>query len=264
MTKRKMIAAAMLLVACGDDGVSAGGAGGADGAGGQPIGGAGGAAGAEHGGAGGTAEPGCSPYDDPSTCDAGSHCVVVDDALGVEGGTACIEPGTTPDFAICTADADCMAGSMCDRLMNVCKPVCQLDSDCPEENAVCFAAVTSAGINIPGLDLCLAGCEPISGSVCDNATGPVNCVFRPDQEAFDCAPAGRGLEGSVCDNHEDCSTGFGCLKESGNSYCLHWCFDSSGGFCTDTEHPEPGLAICVPQAPSISAGNQDYGGCLPL
>jgi hypothetical protein len=259
-----MVGVALLLVACGDDSASTGGAGSIGGAGGAPIGGAGGAAGAEQGGAGGTAPTGCSPFDDPPTCEEGTHCVVVDDSLGLEGGTACITPGDTPDFAICAEDAECMAGSMCDRSMNVCKPVCELDSDCPEPNGVCFAAVTSAGLAIPGLDLCLAGCEPISGTVCDDATGPVNCVFRPEGEAFDCTPAGEGIEGTPCETHDECSTGFGCLEEGKSSYCLRWCFENGGGFCTDTEHPEPGFAICVTQAPSISAGNQDYGGCFPV
>jgi hypothetical protein len=263
MTKRDVMMVALLLAACGDDSVSTGGAGGvASGGGGGADGGGGG--GPDQGGAGGTAPAGCSPYDDPPTCDGGMHCVVIDESLGLNGGTACIAPGTTPEFALCDDDADCVAGSLCDRVLDVCKPVCQLDSDCLEENAVCAQAVTSAGLPIPGLQLCLAACEPIAATVCNDATGPVNCVFNPEEEGFDCAPAGDGTESTPCETHLDCEAGFGCLKESGNSACYRWCLNPAGQFCTDTEHPEPGFAICVTQAPTISAGNQDYGACFPV
>ena len=263
--KYRVVLVAVLVGACGDDSAGGGAAAGGEGTvGGGGSSGGEGAGGGPAGGAGGTPLPGCSPYDDPPTCDDGTHCVVVDDSLGLDGGTACIAPGSTPPYAVCGEDADCVSGSLCDRLIGTCKPVCDVDADCPDMG-ICVEAQTSAGLGIRGLDLCIAGCEPISGTACDDAAGPVNCVFREEEEAFDCAPAGNGPEVSSCDSHLDCETDMGCLEVNGDFVCLHWCqWDGGSEFCTNEEYPDSPIAFCLPQLPSIAVGSVEYGGCVPM
>ncbi|NUP10222.1 MAG: hypothetical protein HOW73_29585 [Polyangiaceae bacterium] len=274
MKTQAAIALTLVLIgACGDDSATAsGGAGG----GGAPAGGSdnggdggglagapsGGAGGAAHGGGGtGGAPAGCSPYD-PASCDGGTTCVVVDDALGLEGGTACAASGAAPVYSVCAADADCAAGTLCDRVMKTCKPVCDENADCPDD-ASCFPAQTAAGEVIPGLKLCIAGCDPVSNTPCDASGGAVNCVHRPAQMAFDCAPAGEKMEGAACEEHLECTTDFGCLAVNGTSGCLHWCvYDGGTDICTPEEHPDAQFALCVPQSPTISVDGVVYGGCL--
>lgn len=224
------------------------------------TGGAGGAP-AGTGGAGGMAPAGCSPYE-PTSCDMGLTCVVVDDALGLDGGTTCMPPGMVPAYAICSTDSDCEAGSLCDREMQTCKPVCETNADCPGEG-LCYQALTSGGVAIPGLELCVATCDPVSTAPCDPSEGDVNCVYLPMKMAFDCAPSGDGMENTACTADLECDTGLGCLEVNGDSGCLNWCvYDGGTDICTSEEHPTASFAICVPQSPSVSFGNVNYGGCL--
>jgi hypothetical protein len=256
------------LAACGggssSDGVGgAGASGGAGATGGTATGGAGalGGAGATGGGSGGSPPAGCDPYDS-SACDTGLVCTVVDEQLGVEGGTACVAPGTKPAFSACGGAGECAAGSFCDAVTATCKPMCENSLGCPDEGA-CTPAQTSAGVEIPGLKLCVSGCEPVATSGCDQSEGAVNCTWRVDLMAFDCIAAGPTGEAFACTEHAECAMGLGCLEVNGQLGCLHWCvYDGGTDICTAAEHPDATFAICVPQAPGISAGGTDYGGCL--
>lgn len=253
-----------LAAACGDDaatGSGGGGAGGAPSAGGQlASGGAPGGGGAgEVGGAGG-APAGCSPYE-PESCAEGLHCVVEDDALGLDGGTSCLAPGAGATFSACAGDADCAAGTLCDRVTSTCKPACEIDADCGD--GACVSAQSSAGAEIPGLKLCLAGCDPVANAPCGAAGAEVGCLYRADLEAFDCALAGNEPEATACSEQAECAVDLGCLEVNGESGCLHWCvYDGGTDICTAEEHPDAQFAICVPQSPSIAVDGVVYGGCL--
>ncbi|MBK6517638.1 MAG: hypothetical protein IPG04_26855 [Polyangiaceae bacterium] len=248
-----------LATACGDDSTATGGSGASGGSGGTAPGGAPGTGG--DGGAGG-APAACTPYE-PTTCDAGSACVVVDDVLGLDGGTACAAPGAGVTFSQCAADTDCAAATLCDRVTSTCKPLCDTAADCGDEGA-CVSARTAAGAEIPGLKLCLAGCDPVANAPCADAGSEVGCLYRGDEEAFDCAVAGDTPELTQCSEQAECDSGLGCLEVNGQLGCLHWCvYDGGTDLCTSAEHPTSSFAICVPQSPTLSVGGVVYGGCLP-
>ena len=252
----------LLSGACGDDGnPTTGGAGsnegGAGGTGG--IGGAAGGGGSEQqGGAGGAS---CDPAVAES-CEQGLQCVVVQDALGVNGGTACQPPGDQPASSVCSAHSDCALGLLCEQITQTCKAPCSSSVDC--DGAACVEAFTTAGLPIPGIKLCLAECDPVENTLCAAAGAEVSCVYRADLEAFDCARAGDGAANTQCDAQAECAVGLGCLEVNGQTGCLNWCeYDGQGTEpCTAAEAPGAVLAICVPQLPSIASNGVEYGACL--
>lgn len=256
------------LSACGgstgaDGAGGAGASGGAGATGGGATGGgaANGGSDAGGGGTGGAPPAGCDPHA-AEACERGLVCTVVDEQLGLDGGTACVAPGTKPAFSACGGEGECVAGSFCDAVTGTCKPMCENSLGCPDEGA-CTPAQTSAGVEIPGLKLCVSACEPVATAGCEQSEGPVNCTWRVDLMTFDCVAAGTTNEAFACTEHSECAAGLGCLEVNGQLGCLHWCvYDGGTDICSAAEHPDATFAICVPQAPAISAGGTDYGGCL--
>jgi hypothetical protein len=253
------VASLLAVAACGDSGdtTSSGGTG-ATGAGGQSTQGGAGAGGAGGGGgAGGATAPSCSPYDADS-CDAGQTCTVADEALGLDGGTICTDAGDNPIGAACTQPTDCVAGAHCDRVTGTCKAFCEGLTDC--DGADCLAATSQAGLEIPGIKVCLIHCNPQTAEGCDSSAGDVSCVFRPDVDTVDCFIAGDGQINAPCELDADCDVGLGCISPGQGSFCQPWCTDGAGNVC---EHPDAFFAICVPRAPAVVVDDVEYGGCVP-
>lgn len=252
-----------LLVACGDSGdATSTGGGGAEGGGGAATGGTGGGGEAPQGaggsgGSGGSPTAGCHPFDEES-CDPGLVCTVADEALGLEGGMACTTPGTNAVGSACTASEDCVGGAHCDRVTGTCKAFCEGLTDC--DGADCVEATSQAGLEIPGIKVCLIECNPQTAEGCDSSAGDVSCVFRPDVDTVDCFIAGAGEINDACTLDADCGVALACIDAGAGAVCEPWCTQEAGQICA---HPSAAFAICVPHSPNVVVDGVAYGGCYP-
>lgn len=252
------------LVACGSvsSGPGGGGASSAAAGGAAGSGGEGAAAGAAAGGAGGSGGgSACTPPDEG--CAGSDKCTIVDEALGVPGGLGCAVAGPRGPFEPCDADAVCAAGLWCDYTTAVCKPLCNVGELGCEARDDCVFGRDSAGLPIPGLGVCLAQCNPIAAAVNPCADHPdTTCFYRVDEGAFDCGLSGDKPWPNVCNSHQECAYGLGCLGGT----CRDWC-PTLGAECMGTKGD--GTFYCENFAPCGTCSPSGFtfedaplGGCL--
>jgi len=199
-------------------------------------------------GEGGTG--GCSLYE-PGGCEPGQKCTVTDPATGTIG---CGLAGLKNLWERCNDDTDCVAGTWCDLVLNVCKPWCQGMTDCSFDGGTyqgeCVVARQANETIIPGNPKhCESNCEPISGAPCVTSDS-VTCLFV-GEGAFDCARSQNHTVGSACDDSQDCAAGLVCVGSSPE--CRQWCTPPAFFGC--------GLLDCTPLNPQIFYAGNEYGAC---
>lgn len=222
----------LAITGCGDDAdaTSSSSTGGA-GAGGQSTGGAGaGGAGGEAGSGGlGTGAGGSAPVCTfgGAGCEEDEQCTVVDLALGVDGGLGCVRFGPQTPYSRCSAQVDCGVGLFCDRSTAVCKPTCDAGGAPCESGGACVEALSSTGEVIPGLQVCVADCNPAPAPMSPCGDGDeTTCYYREDLEMLDCAASAGGTWPQGCEAHTDCAFSFACVDGT----CIDTCF-SEGVTC---------------------------------
>jgi hypothetical protein len=194
-------------------------------AGGAPLGGGG------QGGVGGTVGAGCDPYDF-GACGSNKKCSVVNFTTG---DTDCIDTISQAAWSACDDDGDCIEGTFCSPLYGTCKRLCQNATDCTDgdNSAVCNVAwLEVGGAEIPGVQLCSAGCNAATSLPC--VTPGATCNFTsvaPSVSGFDCVEAGPVPLGGTCegetaqDLRPDCVAGHGCFgnPQTQMGECMRYC-----------------------------------------
>jgi hypothetical protein len=160
----------------------------------------------------------CSPLQ-AGVCGASKKCSVIDTTTGATG---CVEAGPRPAWASCLGDANCVEGTYCSGDW-VCEPVCATGDTCPN-GGWCVAALDANWAVIPGLNVCTANCQPITGAPCDQSYGSVTCgLWGADQPEFTCYAAGGYGEGTPCDGNQiNCGSGLQCPGDA-PFVCRRWC-----------------------------------------
>lgn len=202
-------------------------------------------------GAGGSGGSGGSGVCDASTigttigCPAGSKCSATSPPNGPPG---CVPAGNRPAWSECTVDTQCQAGTWCDLVRKVCKPVCS-NAACPTSGS-CIPAPSGNGGNVANVMVCVADCEPVGATPCNQSQGDVACVRTPD--GLDCMESGSVAKLGSCTSDYRCAPGLVCYA---NSYCEEWC-TIGGNDC-------PGGYFCVSLNPQVMSGdgNTEYGVC---
>lgn len=185
------------------------------------------------GGGGGTVGPGCDPYAF-GLCGANRKCSVVNFATG---DTDCITTTSRPAWSRCDDDGECAEGTFCSPLYGTCKPLCSANEDCPTgekgEAPICTVAWLEVnGVEIPGIQLCVANCNPATRVPCQTPGATCNLTtVAPSQGGFECVGAGVIGEGGPCqgepadDKRVDCVAGHGCFGNPVTQMgeCYRWC-----------------------------------------
>ena len=168
----------------------------------------------------------------------------VDEQFGCEDTDCCDQQGQCQP-CVCTTDADCPAGGICQD--NECGPGCSEDHPCPSGQCCgpdqkCHLTCTTDS-NCPDPEMCLAGgccgiaCEPLvfcnrtsdcpDGEYCDGAStcqsgcgGDQDCEEDEICFQFGCVPACQDSadcnRGTTCSSVEECEPDETC----DNGYCM--------------------------------------------
>lgn len=209
------------------------------------AGGASSSTGAGAGGSGGGGVCDASTIGTTIGCSSGEKCSAT---MPPNGPPGCVPAGPRPAWSVCTIDAQCEAGTWCDLVRHVCKPVCS-NAACPG-NGSCIDAPDGNSGTVANLDVCVADCEPVGATPCNQSQGDVACVRSPD--GLDCMESGSAAENASCFADHVCAPGLVCFSAS---YCGEWC-TIGGNDC-------PGGFFCVSLNPQVMSGdgNTEYGIC---
>lgn len=175
---------------------------------------------------------------DPSSCAAGTACVL---RIETEGGPAtprCQPAGTGTDGTACTSGADCAEGFDCSQFEQVCRRNCCTNADCNPPGAPTGQICNRFGNAGPEGDeagICRASdpCDLVDGSGCDDGEtctllGPINV----------CGAAGTGTAGAECaGGGTGCVGGHACLRQDagGPPTCHKLCNIEDGTGCAGSE-----------------------------
>jgi hypothetical protein len=178
-------------------------------------------------------------------CDFDKKCSVTKEDTGE---SQCINIGGLQQGQLCSSDSTCAAGFWCDHFTSTCEKICNVTADCG--GGVCTTAPnTTLSASIPGLEICTANCNPITGQSCGNNT---TCTLDPSLNVFDCFVTGNKTEGQACAKLRDCGKGLVCL---GTNKCAQWCAVAAD--CKD------GKTTCTLFNPPVKVGTTSYGYCTP-
>ncbi len=218
---------ALAVTACGGgatpdmvDGRPGDGDGGANGDGGPGSDGGGGDAGVE-----------CAdPPPPPAECDYFTQCGCADigKCSASNMGRVCREAGALPAGEICTADTECVAGSLCTNFGGErrCLRYCDDAHGCPGEPdmAACFIGV---------LDNMSNTIATVCGQVCSllaqDCLGPTlgcypSVLLAPIAERGICVSSGMSAAGAACMRSNECAEGLACVDVAGGATtCARLC-----------------------------------------
>ncbi|GAC1352163.1 MAG: hypothetical protein NVSMB1_12300 [Polyangiales bacterium] len=177
-------------------------------------------------------------------CASGQSCdFVVDD-----GSTKCVAAGSKKQNEPCDSAGQCQVGLSC--FGGLCRPLCASDADCGSAPAVCKSVLGSSGKPVPGYNVCLVRCDPMSPK---KSCGAVGCSFYLPDPA--CVPAGTGVGAGACSkDFLACSPGYNCY--AGN--CRRWC---RLGFSTDCPTTKSCQAFSSPHLAGPVDNPYSYGLC---
>ncbi len=212
----------------------AGGSSGTGGSGGKS--GAGGSSGSSgHAGSGGAA-PVCDPVKQTG-CKKGQKCTLRAYSSPVYVLT-CVADGDADEDTHCvtgngSSSENCVAGTFCTSYgsfgdsfnnLQICKPLCRVDSDCAKGN-FCATAFPEAEVG-----LCVPTCtpfEPCAGHAYSTCSAPYR-VNQTDELRLSCRHLGSSKMGTVCSASFTCAEGLTCrddVQGSGSS-CQPICDDA--------------------------------------
>jgi hypothetical protein len=160
----------------------------------------------------------------------------------------CFVAGSGSEGSTCTTKADCGVGMTClsYSLLNVCRVLCTIDTDCPagyrcSESFTCGFNTETAG------KYCAKPCSdvvtPAGSAVCGTA---LKCNFRCDTLTETplsptCDFEAGTLKSGPCTLDDDCAAGYYCLRsvsgDAGSRTCTQACrtnVDCVTGACSGT------------------------------
>ncbi len=178
-------------------------------------------------------------------CSAGQACYP-------NGGTsrACMAAGTAVEGSACSALNDCAPSLVCAGVgVAACLKTCETDADCAGTTNLCVLGFED-GITT----LCTGTCDPIAQTGCPS--GAMCRVYQEDsglRRGFTSCwgPAGTGIQGTACTDHDQCAPGYIC----GGAVCNKWCREGFAGDC-------PTGTTCTGLTDPIAVGSIDYNLCV--
>ena len=185
-------------------------------------------------------------------CGCGAEACFVQES----GARTCASPGAGVTGAPCTTFDSCSAGLYCAALPTgdrQCTPVCEVDSDCPGDGAVCIRDTADGSVRA-----CSFHCDLRTQVGCPAAAycSPLN---SPGGIVTDCrGPAGGGGRGASCTSNASCQRWFTCARESAGAplSCRQWCRAGRDSDCARSSDE------CITGSPEIRVGSQEYGICV--
>lgn len=217
-------------------GSTAGSGGTATGSGGTTTG-----SGVGGGAAGGGGAGGCT-LGTTQGCTTGFKCSVVTPATGE---IDCVPAGPRIAFQVCSLDTECVAGTWCDPITNVCKPICSGGLSCPDLGD-CYATA------VPGLDICTADCAPDVATPCVQSSGTTVCGRT--ENGLDCMRSSGVQPFENCIADGTCTPGYFCDTQA--SVCWEWCKVGDPSNCVSG-------SACVSLDPQVyDNSNVEYGVCI--
>ncbi len=194
-------------------------------------------------------------------CGPNQKCGVTDEATG-ESKCVLIGASPLPIWSKCNSDGDCAAGTFCDHLTSVCRKICNNVGECPP-SAQCMPAIKKGtnNVEIPGLKLCTAHCDPMTGAPCG---GDLTCYYDVSAAEFDCTTTTKYVAGAACMYADDCDKGLVCVGPAGMAKCRRWCHPTDdiipSGFCFSFFE---GRDYCLGVAVEVQYNGEPYGVCSP-
>lgn len=189
-------------------------------------------------------------------CTAAQKCAVTDDNVGT---MTCITAGLGGAWSKCNTNKDCDAVTWCDKILSVCKPICDGNPQCPL-HAQCLPAVQSDGVaKVNGLTVCTAHCDPVTAAPCGTNT---TCFYDFNAVEFDCSTTLNLGENITCTAANKCAVGLVCAGPAGNKLCKQWCtpIDMAN---TNSSCPVD-RPYCDPVSVNVNYEGTDYGICDPF
>ncbi|MBI5500914.1 MAG: hypothetical protein HY907_11780 [Deltaproteobacteria bacterium] len=193
-------------------------------------------------------------------CAAGEKCTVNFDLLPGTVEKLCGPAGSATSSQTCTADSECMAGTVCAGLFSadpasvvaMCFDYCTSASDCSGGGSICLPLGSAA---LPGY--CSHACDIMTNAGCPSGTScrPLE-IISTGEKLTDCTGgSGSGTQGAYCVDDTDCRPGFWCADTSGlgDTECIAFCRVSSG-ICS-------GGLSCNPFDTPMTFGGVEYGYC---
>ena len=185
--------------------------------------------------------------------DITTKCAVIDEKTGESG---CIPIGASPKpaWSGCDTDNDCAAATWCDLDLHVCKPICNITTDCPA-SAHCVPVLQSTvNTPIPSLKACTAHCDPQTASPC----GAGLTCYHDTTGEFDCVRSGNKVAGASCGFADDCGKGLLCIGSAMVFTCEQWCHPANnfGGGCPIDK------AFCSSFSTAVTYNGATYGYCV--
>lgn len=209
-------------------------------------------------------------------CSGGTSCTITDDTSGA---TSCIQPGSTPNYSVCTGSGagQCQAGSTC--VDGVCEPYCATGTDCSGGYRACEQVQNSSGASIPGFLTCSQYCDPTSPQStaapyagcgptvsCLPATNGITACLAPTTASgTDGAPCGDSLFNPKNPVQSDCAPGYGCVNVGIGGLlnvfeCERFCHVGHDEDCASL-NSDAGTYSCTSFNPSLYAGPVEIGAC---
>ncbi len=187
-------------------------------------------------------------------CSTGTKC-----SLDTNNARTCVSAGTGSVGTHCTADTDCVAGSIClgrSDTEGQCLSWCGSSSDCSGAGGYCSDLVDANSNPITGAAVCTITCSPANPSAACGAG--FGCEIYQDSNTLelftDChGMVGTATEGGACDDSTEtyCAAGLFCNSNT----CYRWCASTSdcvgGGSCDTSAFSTP-----------LTIGTTTYGVCL--
>jgi hypothetical protein len=186
-------------------------------------------------------------------CGAAAKCAVTDETVGT---MTCIPAGPVGPWGKCATNMDCDAATWCDHILNVCKPSCINNGQCPS-SAQCIPATQKDGKTaVKNLTVCTAHCDPVTAAPCGTNT---TCFYDSATVEFDCSTTLNLGENQSCWASNVCAIGLVCAGTSGAELCKQWCTP------IDATFPNPacpsGRPYCDGLAQMVMYQGKSYGIC---
>jgi hypothetical protein len=198
--------------------------------------------------------PGASTCTPTCGCTAAQKCAVTDETLGT---MTCIAAGLGAAWSRCDTNVDCDAATWCDHVRGVCKPFCELSTECPPGGHCIYATQSDGKTIVKGVGICSSHCNPLTAAPCGaNAT----CMFDPTTQDFDCSTTLDLPEGAACTVADDCAKGLTCYGAPGALHCSTWCTpinDTKVNPACPADSP-----FCTGLAVPVVHDGTSYGICL--
>jgi hypothetical protein len=195
------------------------------------------------------------PDEPPAVCDFFLSCgcdTPTEKCGAAPAGPTCFLAGTGTEWALCTDETACAAGTTCTFYAGQlrCMQFCDGAHRCPDGEG-CYISVVDSSAEKMGA-VCGQQCS-LLGQDCSFASQ--GCYASSQWMAFPesgiCLEAGVNVQFETCAGAADCAAGYLCIAPTeGDPYCAKLCSRAGGdpacdeGFCRElAHHTETGICM---------------------